>query len=330
MTDLKRGGGASPAPGPSTRTPAPGPTDEPRRRQEPRPSRGLTRLQVTGYLFFAPFFLVFLAVIVAPLLYAVYLSFFRQQLIGGTSFVAFDNYTRAFTDPLFLRGLGRVALFLVFQVPIMLLLALFAAMAIDSRRLWWPKVFRLGIFVPYAVPSVVAALMWGYLYGGQFGLTGQIADVLGVDPPNLLGSTLMLPSLANIVTWQFVGYNMLILYSALRAIPEDLYDAAEVDGAGEFRKIWSIKLPALGPALLLTVIFSVIGSFQLFNEPNVMQALAPSVITTSYTPNIYAYNLAFNGQLFNYSAAISVVLGMATIVMAYVVQLSTAKKERML
>lgn len=296
----------------------------------PARSRSRSRHARTGYLFLAPFFVIFLAVIVAPLLYAVYLSFFRQQLIGGTAFVAFENYTRAFTDPLFLRGLARVGLFLVFQVPIMLLLALFAAMAIDSRRLWWPKVFRLGIFVPYAVPSVVAALMWGYLYGGQFGLWGQVGDALGVDLPNLLSSGWMLPSLANIVTWQFVGYNMLILYAALRAIPEDLYDAAEVDGAGEFRKVWSIKLPALRPALLLTVIFSIIGSFQLFNEPNVMQALAPSVITTSYTPNIYAYNLAFNGQLFNYSAAISVVLGLVTIVIAYVVQLSTAKKERML
>jgi multiple sugar transport system permease protein len=296
----------------------------------PTGRRRLHRLSVTGYLFFAPFFLIFLGVIVAPLLYALYLSLFKEQLIGGTRFVGLENYVRAFTDPLFLQGLGRVALFLVFQVPIMLLLALFAAVAIDSRRLWWPKVFRLGIFVPYAVPSVVAALMWGYLYGGQFGLTGQVANALGVDPPNLLGPGLMLPSLANIVTWQFVGYNMLIFYAALRAIPQDLYDAAEVDGAGEFRKVWSIKLPALRPALLLTVIFSIIGSFQLFNEPNVMKDLAPAVITTSYTPNIYAYNLAFNGQLFNYSAAISVVLGLVTIVIAYVVQLATAKRERVL
>lgn len=295
-----------------------------------RRTKRVDRLAVTGYLFFAPFFVVFLAVIVAPLAYAMYLSFFQNRLIGGVSFVWFENYTRAFTDPLFLRGLFRVALFLMFQVPFMLLLALFAAVAIDSRRLWFPRVFRLGIFVPYAVPSVVAALMWGYLYGGQFGLTGQVADALGVPAPNFLGADLMLLSLANIVTWQFVGYNMLILYAALRAIPEDLYDAAEVDGAGEFRKVWSIKLPALRPALLLTVIFSVIGSFQLFNEPNVMQALAPAVITSSYTPNIYAYNLAFNGQLFNYSAAISVVLGLVTIVIAYVVQLSTARKEHML
>ncbi|GAA5123578.1 carbohydrate ABC transporter permease [Pseudonocardia adelaidensis] len=291
------------------------------------PSR---RRGLTGFLFFAPFLLVFLVAIVAPLLYALGLSLFRRRLIGGTSFVGLDNYLRAAVDPQFLAGVGRVALFLIFQVPVMLLLALFVALAIDGRRVWWPKLFRLGVFVPYAVPAVVGTLMWGFLYGGQFGLTGQIADAFGVDPPDFFGTTLMLPALANIVTWQFVGYNMLILYAALRAIPQDLYDAAEVDGAGEFRKVWSVKLPALRPALLLATIFSVIGSFQLFTEPKVMQDLAPAVITTSYTPNIYAYELAFNGQLVDYSAAISVLLGLVTIVVAYVVQLTTARRERIL
>lgn len=291
------------------------------------PSR---RRGLTGFLFFAPFLLVFLAVIVAPLVYALVLSLFRRRLIGGTTFVGLDNYVRAAVDPQFLAGLGRVGLFLVIQVPVMLLLALFVALAIDSRRVWWPKLFRLGVFVPYAVPAVVGTLMWGFLYGGQFGLAGQIAAAFGTDPPNLFGAELMLPALANIVTWQFVGYNMLILYAALRAIPQDLYDAAEVDGAGEFRKVWSVKLPALRPALLLASIFSVIGSFQLFTEPKVMMDLAPAVITTSYTPNIYAYELAFNGQLVDYSAAISVLLGLVTIVVAYVVQLTTARRERIL
>jgi len=284
----------------------------------------------TGFLFFAPFLLVFVAAIVAPLLYAIGLSLFRRRLIGGTTFVGLDNYLRAAADPQFLAGLGRVGLFLVVQVPVMLLLALFVALAIDSRRVWWPKLFRLGVFVPYAVPAVVGTLMWGFMYGAQFGLIGQVAEAFGMDPPDLLGSTLMLPALANIVTWQFVGYNMLILYAALRAIPQDLYDAAEVDGAGEFRKVWSVKLPALRPALLLATIFSVIGSFQLFTEPKVMSDLSPAVIGTSYTPNIYAYELAFNGQLVDYSAAISVLLGLVTIVVAYVVQLTTARRERIL
>jgi multiple sugar transport system permease protein len=281
-----------------------------------------------GYAFFAPFLLVFLFAIVAPLLYAVYLSLYQQRLVGGNVFVGLANYTRAFTDPLFHAGLTRVAIFLVVQVPVMLGLALLAALAIDSGRLRWKGLFRIGIFIPYAVPAVVASLMWGYLYGPEFGLVHQVGRALGVGLPDLLDPSWILASVGNVVTWEFVGYNMLILYAALRAIPTELYEAASVDGAGEVRKAVSIKIPALRPALLLTAVFSVIGSFQLFNEPNVLQTLAPGVITTYYTPNMYAFNLVFNGQEYNYAAAVAVVLGGVTAIVAYAVQLRSFREER--
>ncbi|KRV47996.1 sugar ABC transporter permease [Wenjunlia vitaminophila] len=312
----------------------PSPPGAPRGEGSAPPSRRPTSRRLAtgsqgryGYLFLTPFVLAFLVGIVAPLLYAAYLSFFQERMVGGTTFVGFDNYARALEDQLLRAGLWRVALFLAIQVPLMLGLALLAALAIDSGLLRWAPLFRIGIFIPYAVPAVVASLMWGYLYGDRFGLVRQIGDGLGVDTPNLLGSSWMLASIGNVVTWEFVGYNMLILYAALRVIPEELYEAAAIDGAGEFRKAWSIKLPALRPALLLASVFSVIGSFQLFNEPNIMQSLAPNVVTTSYTPNMYAYNLAFNGQQFNYSAAVAVILGLVTAVVAFAVQVSGSRKE---
>jgi len=302
----------------------PSPTTKP-------PHRGVTsRHERFGYVFFTPFLLVFAVAIAAPLLYAVYLSLFQDRMIGGNVFVGLDNYRRAFTDALFQAGLARVALFLVVQVPVMLGLALLAALAIDSGRLHWPGLFRIGIFIPYAIPAVVATLIWGYLYGPSFGLIHQVGNAFGIGLPDLLSKSWILASIGNISTWEYTGYNMLILYAALRSVPEELYEAAAMDGAGEIRKAVSIKIPALRQALLLTTIFSIIGSFQLFNEPNVLQSLAPSVITTNYTPNMYAYNLAFNGQEFNYSAAIAVVLGGVTAVVAYTVQIWTARRERLL
>ncbi|MEW1848074.1 sugar ABC transporter permease [Nonomuraea angiospora] len=300
------------------------------RAARPGLGRPLLRLRVAGYAFFLPFFVVFLVTVVAPLGYAIYLSFFQDRLIGGTVFSGLANYTRALGDALFGAGLLRVALFLVVQVPVMLLIALGCALAIDSGRLRWPSLFRITIFMPYAVPAVVAALLWGYMYGDQFGLVGQLGDALGVTAPDLLSRPWMLTSIGNMVTWEYVGYNMIILYAALRAIPEELYEAAEMDGAGAIRIAWSIKLPALRPALLVATIFSVIGSFQLFNEPNILQKLAPAVISTGYTPNMYAYNLAFNGQQINYSAAVAVVLGLVTVVVAYAVQILTARREQTL
>jgi len=114
---------------------------------------------------------------------------------------------------------------------------------------------------------------------------------------------------------------MLIFYSALRAVPGDLYEAAEIDGATQFAVIRWIKLPALRTAIVVSLIFSVIGSLQLFNEPNILQQLAPDAIGTNFTPNMYAYNLSFAGQEYNYSAAIAIVMGVITMVLAYAVQL---------
>ncbi|MGW8481694.1 carbohydrate ABC transporter permease [Microbacterium sp. NPDC055903] len=280
-----------------------------------------------GWAFVGPFMIVFALVFLTPLLYALYLSFFQDKLVGGTAFVGFDNYVRALTDPQFWEAFGRVLIFLVVQVPIMLALALGAALALDSARLKGASFFRILIFLPYAVPAVVAVLMWGYIYGDQFGLAGNINDLLGIDAITPFAKEWMLVSIGNIVTWEFVGYNMLIFYSSLKSIPNDMYEAASLDGAGAWRTIFSIKIPSVRGALVIATIFSIIGSFQLFNEPNILRPLAPNVITTYFTPNMYAYNLSFSGQQFNYSATIAIIMGIITAVIAYVVQLRGSKSE---
>ena len=300
-----------------------------RRRDGPAgPARGGRRHgRSAGPLFVAPFMVLFLLLFLAPLGYAAYLSLYQSRLIGGTVFVGLDNYVQALTDPLLIHGVIRVALFFLIQVPLMLLLALVFALALDSGLLRLAKVIRLGIFVPYAVPSVVAALMWGYLYGPDFGPFAQLSRDLSLPVPQFLSDGWMLGSLANIVTWEFVGYNMIILYAALRTIPTELYEAAAMDGAGAWRIAWSIKLPALRPALMLTLLFSVIGSFQLFNEPNLLMKVAPDVISSSYTANLYAYSLAFTGQQVNYAATVSFLLGLVIVIVSYGVLL-TANRRR--
>ncbi|GAA0576193.1 sugar ABC transporter permease [Paractinoplanes ferrugineus] len=294
-----------------TAPPIAAPTDVRRRR---RPS-------FRGWQFVGPFMLVFALVFLAPIAYSIYLSLYRNRLVGGNSFVGLDNYQQVLDDPNFWSSVGRVSLFLIVQVPIMLFLALLIALAIDSGRLYGAGFFRVTVFLPYAVPAVVAALMWGFIYGSQFGLIGSINDALNVTLPDPLKPSLILASIGNIVTWEFVGYNMLIFYSALKVVPKSLYESAEIDGAGQYRTIWSIKLPAIRGALVIATIFSIIGSFQLFNEPAILRASAPNAITTYFTPNFYAYSLTFSGQQFNYSAAVAVVMAVITMIVAYVVQL---------
>ncbi|MGW0775468.1 carbohydrate ABC transporter permease [Streptomyces sp. NPDC002835] len=297
--------------------------DRPERRMRPVKRQ---RYAWTGWGFMAPFVIVFALVFLAPIAYSLFLSLFREQLIGGNQFVGLDNYRRALEDPQFWSGLGRVTLFLAVQVPIMLGISLLVALALDSGRLYGKSFFRISVFLPYAVPAVVASLMWGFMYGTRFGLLGDVNDALGTALPDPLSPDLVLASIGNIVTWEFVGYNMLIFYSALRVIPHSLYEAAEIDGAGQIRVVTAIKLPAIRGALVIATIFSVIGSFQLFNEPSILRNLAPNAITTYFTPNLYTYSLAFSGGQHNYAATVAIVMGLVTMVIAYAVQLRGIRK----
>ncbi|WP_034090952.1 carbohydrate ABC transporter permease [Streptacidiphilus albus] len=302
-------------------TPAP-----PGRAARPSRRRGWARGWI-GWGFTGPFLAVFALVFLAPIGYSVYLSLFQDRLIGGDSFVGLANYQQAMDDPQFWAALGRVTLFLAVQVPIMLGIALLVALALDSGRLYGMNFFRITVFLPYAVPAVVASLMWGFMYGSQFGLVADLNHAFGVTLPDPLSPHLVLASIGNIVTWEFMGYNMLIFYAALRVVPHALYEAASIDGAGQWRIVTAIKLPAIRGALVIATIFSIIGSFQLFNEPSILKSLAPNAISTYFTPNLYTYSLSFSGQQHNYAATVAIITGLLTMVIAYVFQLRGMRKE---
>ncbi|WP_416518170.1 carbohydrate ABC transporter permease [Bifidobacterium asteroides] len=274
-----------------------------------------------------PFVLVFLFVFIIPILYAIYISFFESRMVGGTVFVGFENYKRLFADGLFWSAVGRVSLFTIIQVPVMLCIAALLALAIDSMKLHGTKFFRISTFLPYAVPAVVSTLIWAFMYGAKYGLVGSLNTWLGIHL-DVLSPNVLLASIGNIVTWEFTGYNMLIFYSSLSTIPHSLYEAAAIDGASEWQIVRRIKMPELRGSLAITVIFSIIGSFQLFNEPSIMQNMVPrNAITTFYTPNMYAYNLSFSGNQSNYAAALAIVMAVITMSIAYAVQLNTMKEQ---
>lgn len=289
--------------------------------------RGRAPGAVAPYLFLAPFLLLFLAFQVAPMIYALWLSLFRERLVGGTVFVGLDNYADVLTDPSLWRGVGNMALFGLIQVPVMLGIALVLALLLDSALVRGRAFFRTAFYLPYAVPSVVAALVWGYLYGPVFGPFAQGAEALGLGAPNFLSAQWMIPSLANIVTWQFTGYNMVILFAALQAVPRDLEEAASLDGAGPAAFAWHVKVPLIRPAIILCVIFSIIGTFQLFNEPRIMASIAPNVIGDDYTPTLYAFSLAFTSLRFDLAAALSFVIGLIVAVVSYAFLALAARAE---
>ncbi|NYF18326.1 multiple sugar transport system permease protein [Microbacterium sp. AK009] len=274
--------------------------------------------------FVSPFALVFALFYVIPIGYAVWQSLLvveREGTFGEARevFGGFAQYALVFQNAEFWSSVGRVFLFGVVQVPVMLGLALLFALLLDSPLLRGKKFFRLAFFVPYAVPGVIAAIMWGFLYSPN--LSPFEAVTSQVD---FLSSDLVLWSIANVVTWVFVGYNMLIIYSTLLAIPGDIYEAARLDGAGQARIAWSIKIPLIRPALVLTGVLSIIGTLQLLAEPQTFRAFS-SAVTSSYTPNmtIYATSSIPNVSL---AAAFSVVLALATFVLSFTFLRITRRK----
>lgn len=291
------------------------------------PLRNRARNSALGFV--APFGLLFIACYLLPMGYAIDRSFYRITRDGAfgqatETFAGLSNYLTALRDRDFLGGIGRVLLFGVVQVPLMLALAVLFALLLDSTVLRLKRFIRISLFVPYAVPAVIGSIMWGFLYSpGLSPVIGALGH-LGVHP-NLLGPDLILWSIANVVTWTYTGYNVIILYSALRAIDPSLYEAARLDGASGWQIALHIKIPILRPALVLSTLFSIIGTLQLFTEPQVLSGISTSV-TSTFTPTMMAFNQA-SGNNYSYAATLSVILALAAATLSFGLLKATQRKS---
>ncbi|MFY1691191.1 carbohydrate ABC transporter permease [Plantactinospora sp. WMMB782] len=304
----------------------------PRAEEKTQKIRGKAHLRehLMGWFFVGPFAIVFLAFLIAPLGYALYLSLFQKKLIGGTSFVFLDNYVKAFTDPSFLSGSWFVIRFALVAIPLQIVLALAMALILDAVTSLFTRFSRLMVFLPYAIPTVIGAVMWGFLYSRSFGPFSDVFGLFGATAPDFLSSNLIFYGLLNIVTWQWAGYYMIILYAALQGIDPTLYEAARMDGAGRWQVAVRIKIPLIAPALILILVFSLIGTLQFFNEPQILRYLAAGTIGADFTPNMYAYQQAFSLANFNYGSAISFALGGVVFVCVYAFLFFTRKRRSFL
>jgi multiple sugar transport system permease protein len=203
----------------------------------------------------------------------------------------------------------------VIVVPTMLGLALLFALLLDSRGARLRSFTRLGIFLPYAVPGVIASLLWGFLYLPGVSPIRAAFEAVGLPAPDFLGSGTVLFSVANIGIWGGVGFNMIVLYTALRGLPAELDDAARVDGASELQIALRIKVPLIAPALVMTGIFSLIASLQVFSEPSTLQPLTDSISFT-WVPLMTIYRDAFVNNDIYTAAAASVMLAVGTLVVS--------------
>jgi multiple sugar transport system permease protein len=272
----------------------------------------------TPYVLVAPAVALLVMFLLVPIGYTVWLSLRASRVTGGglglriERFVGFDNYLDVFADHAYAQGVVRMLGYGVIVVPAMLGLALLFALLLDVPRVRLRAFSRIAIFLPYAVPGVIASLLWGFLYLPNVSPIRDAFTAVGLPAPDFLNPGSVLFSVANIGVWGGVGFNMIVLYTALRGIPQEMYDAARIDGASEIQIALRVKIPLITPALVMTGIFAIISTLQVFSEPSTLQPLTDSISFT-WVPLMAIYRDAFINNDIHTAAAASVVLALGTL-----------------
>jgi multiple sugar transport system permease protein len=275
---------------------------KPRTRARSREDQGDGRLAA---VFIAPAMLGFLVFLLWPTLRGVYLSFTRFNLLTPAEWVGLDNYVRMINDPIFWNSLTVTVEYVFINIGVQTVAAL--AIAVLLQRLTQSALLRGIVLTPYLMSNVVAGLVWLWILDTQLGIGNEIISALGADRiPFLADETWAIPTIALINVWRHVGYTALLLFAGLQAIPNDMYEAAKVDGASEWRMFWRITMPLLRPVLAVVLIMTVIGSFQVFDTVAVTTAGGPANATNVL--QYYIYGSAFGRFQFGYASAMSVAL----------------------
>jgi multiple sugar transport system permease protein len=264
-------------------------------------------------MFVTPFMIIYTLFMIAPIGFAIYDSLYTTKLIGGTKFSGFANYSTVLQSGPFWGGVIRVIVFGAIQIPIMLAIAFFFATIFDLGVAKGGRIFRAIYFIPFAVPIVVSALMWGFLFQPVYGPFNRFMLAIGFHNFNWLSDTVMLPSIIIIAIWEWTGYNSIILYTALRSVPRDLVEAAILDDTPLWKIILRIKLPLVRPAIIMLIFINTIGAMQLFIEPTILNDYSPGVVSNTWTPVINIYSTAIQSGEYQLGAAMAVVLALVII-----------------
>jgi multiple sugar transport system permease protein len=283
-----------------------------------------------AYIFLAPALSAIFVFFFIPVLAAFIISFtdFDIYALGNIStvrFVGLSNYLKLFDDPLFFTALKNTFYFVIMSGPLSIAVSLGAALLLNSKLVKYKSIFRLSYFIPVVTTLVAVAIVWRFIYHPKFGIINYLLSLISIAPIDWLGepSTAM-PAIVLMSVWKNFGYNMIIFIAGLQNIPEDLYEAASIEGASEWQQFKSITLPMLAPTTIFISIITMIGYFQLFAEPYVMTQGGPLNSTLSIVQ--FMYQEGFRWWNMGYSAAIAFVL-FFIIMIGTIVQLKFQKSS---
>ncbi len=282
---------------------------------QPAPPLGARSL--AGWVFVAPALGLIVVFFALPVLAALLLSFTDFDLYsiadpGTTRFIGLRNYRDLATNPLFWTALRNTLYYVLVGGPLSVLVSLGAALLLHSRLVRLRAFFRSAYFAPWVTTLVAVALVWRYLYHPQYGLLNSLLGTLGIGRVDWLGDPRWaMPAIILLSVWKNFGYNMLIFLAGLQNIPESLYEAAALDGAGAWHRFRHITVPLLGPTFLFVGVVTMIAAFQIFSEPYVMTQGGP--LKSTLTLMLFLYEEGFRWWRLGPAAAIAVLLGLLTL-----------------
>jgi lactose/L-arabinose transport system permease protein len=269
-------------------------------------ARIIRREHINGWLFIAPALVLLGIFLIYPIIWSLWMSFQTGRGMNF-SFGGFANIQRLTQDTVFLRALGNTMIFLVVQVPIMIILALLFAVALNDSKLWGRSFFRTAIFLPCVTSLVAYAVLFRSMFGAE-GVINVALGGIGIGPIPWLTDPFWAKVLIILaITWRWTGYNMIFYLAALQNIDRSIYETARIDGVPAWARFWYLTVPMLKPVILFTTVISTIGTLQLFDEPYNITEGGPSDATR--TLSYYIYDLTFRFMpSFGYSATVSWVI----------------------
>ena len=263
---------------------------------------------IQGYLFLAPFLLVYSVFLIFPVMRGIYISFHRWDLLSGRQrFVGFSNYERMFTnDNLFWTSTVNTVEFVGWSTPLLILLALVLAVALN-RQMLGMTLFRTIFFAPYVLSISVITLIWFMIFNPNRGILAAFLENFGFEPLAWLTTPeLAMPAIIVATIWWTLGFNIILFLAGLQDIPEALYEAARLDGAGAWTLFWRITAPLLRRTILLVAILQIIASFQIFGQVYLMTGGGPANSTRVLVQHIYEQG--FQSFRLGYSSSMSMFL----------------------
>jgi len=300
------------------------------------PGAGTARPRGRGgyWLYLVPSLVLFLAIIVVPLLMNVATSFTRWSGVGAPTWIGLDNYTKLVNDPIFWKSLTNTLYITVVGVPLAVVVALGIALLLNRRGIRGIGIFRTIFYLPVVVPTVASAVLWIWLLNPQYGLVNQVLGAVGIDGPKwFFDPDWTKPGIVLMTVWG-VGDVVIIYLGALQGVPRDLYEAADVDGAGRWAKVRNVTIPLISPAILFNLITGAIGIFQYFTQAYVISEGTTSrgsgavggIQNSLLFYGLNLYNNAFRYFRLGYASALAWIL--LLIILAFTVLMLWASRRR--